>query len=44
MDIKPFIVGKETTEEELKVAMDDFKTVLAQEKMSLCNPQGCALL
>ena len=29
MDIKPFIVGKETTEEELKAAMDDFKTVLA---------------
>ena len=32
MDIKPFIVGKETTEEELKAAMDDFKTVLAQGK------------
>ena len=32
MDIKTFIVGKETTEEELKAAMDDFKTVLAQGK------------
>lgn len=32
MDIQTFIVSKETTEEELKTAMENFKTILAQGK------------
>ncbi|WP_034442431.1 phosphonopyruvate decarboxylase [Butyrivibrio sp. AE2032] len=32
MDIKSFIVGKETTEEELSSAMEDFRSVLAAGK------------
>ncbi len=32
MDIKPFILSKETTEEELREAMTDFKAILAQGK------------
>ena len=32
MDIKSFIVDKDTTEDDLKVAMEDFKTILATGK------------
>ena len=32
MDIKPFIIGKETTDEEVEVAMADFKNILATGK------------
>ena len=32
MDIKSFIVGKETTEDELRVAMEDFRLLLARGK------------
>ncbi|MBO4583716.1 MAG: phosphonopyruvate decarboxylase [Clostridia bacterium] len=32
MDIKSFTVGKETTEDELRAAMEDFKTLLARGK------------
>lgn len=32
MDIKTFIVSKDTTEDELKAAMEDFKAVLAEGK------------
>ncbi len=32
MDVKTFIVGKDTTEDEVKAAMDDFQKVLAQGK------------
>lgn len=32
MDIKTFIVGKETTDEEVETAMEEFKTVLAEGK------------
>lgn len=32
MDIKPFIIGKETTEEEVISVMNEFKTILAQGK------------
>lgn len=32
MDIKPFIIGKETTEEEVKQAMEEFRTLLAAGK------------
>lgn len=32
MDIKPFVIGKETTEEELKSAMEKFKEILSTGK------------
>lgn len=32
MDIKSFVIGKETTEDELENAMSDFRTVLAEGK------------
>ena len=32
MDIKTFIIGKETTDDEVKAAMDSFKTILAKGK------------
>lgn len=32
MDIKPFIIGKETTEEEVRQAMEEFQTLLAAGK------------
>ena len=32
MDIKPFIIGKETTDEEVEAAMADFRGVLASDK------------
>ena len=32
MDIKPFVIGKETTDEEVEAAMAEFKNVLAQGK------------
>lgn len=32
MDIKPFIIGKDTTGEEVAAAMEDFKTILATGK------------
>lgn len=32
MDIKPFVIGKETTEDELTAAMDEFGTLLANGK------------
>lgn len=32
MDIKPFIIGKETTEEEVRQAMEEFRTLLAAGK------------
>ena len=35
MDIKPFIIGKDTTDDEVEAAMEDFKRFLQQEKMWL---------
>ncbi|MDD3362084.1 MAG: phosphonopyruvate decarboxylase [Hespellia sp.] len=32
MDIKPFVIGQETTEDELKAAMDEFKEILSTGK------------
>ena len=32
MDIKPFIIGKETTDEEVEAAMADFREILAEGK------------
>jgi phosphonopyruvate decarboxylase len=32
MDIKPFIIGKETTDDEVAAAMDEFKSILATGK------------
>lgn len=32
MDIKPFIIGKETTDEEVEAAMADFRNILARGK------------
>jgi phosphonopyruvate decarboxylase len=32
MDIKPFIIGPDTTDEEVQKAMDEFKTILAKGK------------
>ena len=32
MDIKPFVIGKETTDEEVEAAMADFRNVLAEGK------------
>lgn len=32
MDIKPFIIGKETTDEEVEAAMEDFRDILASGK------------
>ena len=32
MDIKPFVIGKDTTDDEVAVAMDEFKSILATGK------------
>lgn len=32
MDIKPFVIGKDTTDDEVKAAMEDFRSILATGK------------
>lgn len=40
MGIKTYILGKETTEEELREAMKDFESVLQKERRCVCHPES----